>query len=178
MKTKKTMSKRYPLVAIPERSGKKLRLPRQKAFRSEYIQKHGCSLVAECIALQWWGIWKPMTSLQKWHKRHTPDRYHPKVTVSAVAEGIREISGASEREVVYYKRVTLERVERSIRRGHLVIVELGNPIHTVALIPDDGGECWMASHGTVHRVSIKTVVSKATTNPKYRGMVIVKDLEV
>lgn len=177
MKTRRTKSKRYPLVAIPERSGKKLRLPRQKAFKSEYIQRHGCSLVAECIALQWWGIFKPMTSLQKWHKKHTPDRYHPKVTVEAVAEGLREIARKGEDEVVFYRKVTVERIERSINRGHLVIVEWGDPIHTVVLVPDTGGKCYLANHGEIRRYSPETAAVKATTNKKYRGMIICKDLE-
>lgn len=164
-------------MAIPDRSGKKLRLPRQKAFKSEYIQKHGCSLVAECIALQWWGIFKPMTSLQRWHKKHTPERYHPKVTVEAVAEGLREIAGKGEDEVVFYERVTKERIRRSIRRGHLVVMEKGNPIHTVVLIPDNNLECYMASHGTIRKVSIEETTKTATKNPKYRGMIICKDLK-
>lgn len=175
MKIKKTKSEHYPVTAILS-DGRKLKIPRQSAFSDEYIRKHGCSLVAEYIALEYIGVRRTLAQLKRWHFKHTKDYVEPKTTVWAVWVYLYnrlDVLASS----VYYRIVTPVRIRRAIEAGHLVIMEQGPPgtkvIHTVALIPDKG-RCYCASHGKVVEVDINKIAKTATNREKYRGMIIVK----
>lgn len=175
MKIKTTKSEHYP-VTVTLSDGRKLKIPRQAAFADEYIRKHGCSLVAEYIALEYIGVRRTLNQLKKWHFKNTPGYVHPKVTVWAVSAYLSNMWDVIA-VTVYYRIVTAKRIRRAIEAGHLVIMEQGPPgtkvIHTVALIPDKG-RCYCASHGKVVEVDINKIAKTATSNEKYRGMIIVK----
>lgn len=179
MKTKKTNSKHYPVVAILS-DGRKLKIPRQAAFSDEYIRRHGCSLVAEYIALEFIGAHRTLNQLKKWHFKNTPGYVHPKTTVWAVSVYLVNMWDVLANSV-YYRVVTPLRIRRAIEAGHLVIMEQGPPgtkvIHTVALIPDKG-HCYCASHGKVVEVDINKIAKTATNREKYRGMIIVKQRRI
>ena len=143
MNIKKRDSRKYP-VEVTLSTGERLIIPRQSQFSDEWLRKHGCSLMAEYIALQFLGVRKIQVNgrrrgiypinLLRWHKEHTPEDIFAKVTVKGVAKGISKIAGSGSAH--YYKNVTAGRIERAIRAGHPVILEQKNPIHTVILLPD------------------------------------------
>ena len=171
MKIVKRSSKKYPLKVELD-NGKKLIIPKQSAFSNDWLRHHGCSLVAEYIALQWLGIPKQWPiHLLKWHKKHTPNEIYAKVTLRGVEKGIDAISGKDAAK--YYKKVTAGRIQKAMDKGHLVIMEQKNPIHSIVLLPDKG-DCYMASHGRVKRISVKEIAKTATSNSRYRGMIVVK----
>lgn len=182
MKIIKRRNEKYPLK-VKLSDGKKLIIPKQSKFTNEFLKKHGCSLMAEYIALQFIGIKKIRVgkkslgiypiNLLKWHKENTPGEIYAKVTVKGVSEGINKI-GKGKGTAKYYKTVTAERIEKAIDAGNLVIMEQKDPIHTIVLLPDKEG-CFMASHGKVTKVSIAKITKTATTNERYRGMIVVKD---
>ena len=179
MKIEKRDSARYPLK-VTLSTGESLVIPRQSKFHDEWLRHHGCSLVAEYIALQFLGVRKIQIdgrrrgiypiNLLKWHKIHTPDEIFSKVTLRGVAEGINRLAWKGSAH--YYKSVNADRIERSLKAGHPVILGQKNPIHSVILLPDVDG-VYMASHGRVTRVNIGKIAKTATTNKRYRGMVSV-----
>ena len=181
MKIEKRKSTKYPLE-VTLSGGEKLIIPKQSKFSDDWLRHHGCSLMAEYIALQWIGI-KRITvnhkscgiypiNLLKWHEKHTADEVKTKVTVKGVTEGINEIA-KGKGHAKYYKIVTAKRISNAIEAGDLVIMEQKKPIHTIILLPDHDGT-FMASHGKVEKVSIKKIAKTATSNRKYRGMVVVR----
>ena len=50
MKQIKTKDKKYPLKIVLE-DGTKITVPKQKNFSNAFLRKHGCSLMAEYVAL-------------------------------------------------------------------------------------------------------------------------------
>lgn len=180
MQKKRRKTKNYPLEVILS-SGEKIIIPRQSKFKNEWLREHGCSLMAEYIALQYLGQEKIKVNgrnvgiypvnLLKWHKKHTPDQVKAKVTVKGVAEGINELA-KGKGMAKYYKTVSAKRIKKALKDGDLVIMEQGNPIHTIVLLPDKNG-AYIANHGKVEKVNVDDVAKKATNDRKYRGMVIV-----
>lgn len=184
MKTKKTGNPKYPLEATLD-DGTKLIIPRQSQFDNEWLRKHGCSLMAEYIALQFLGVTHMAVHgrlvkvwplyLHEWHKVKTPEDIYAKVTVKGVSKGI-DILGKGKGCADYITTPTEERIQAAIDSGYVVILEQGNPIHTVTLLPDKKG-IYVANAGTVRRTTAKAKAKKATTSKRYRGMVIVKRSE-
>lgn len=173
----KSKSKHYPQIAFLS-DGTLLAIPKQSAYKDDYIRRHGCSIMAERIALQFAGIRKTPAWLKKWHAKHTPARVKPKTTVSAVADGLEQI-GKGRLVAKYYRVASEARIRVAMEKGLVVILEQGPPgtktIHTVCLIPDEG-QCWCASHGKCVKVDIGKIAKTATTSEKYRGMITVKRL--
>ena len=101
MKITKRNSPKYP-IEITLTDGTKMVIPRQSQFDNEWLRKHGCSLMAEYISLQWLGvktlklngkkvkIWP--INLLRWHKKHTPEDIAAKVMLTGVEKGIDELS--------------------------------------------------------------------------------------
>lgn len=178
MKITKRKSPKYP-IEITLTDGTKMIIPRQSQFDNEWLRKHGCSLMAEYIALQWLGVKSvPVNgkrkglypiNLLRWHKKHTPDDIAAKVMLTGVEKGIDKLSDGNGK---YYKGTMLERMREALDKGHLVIYERKDPIHTVILIPDDG-KVWVANHGTVKETTTAKEAKKALKKTKYRGMVVV-----
>ena len=173
MKLTKRKKAAFPLLAKPT-NGKKLIIPNQKKFSNDWLRAHGCSIVAEYIALQWGGIKKSHTALLNWHKKNTPEYIKSKVTLRGIAEGINKI-GKGKLKATFYSEPTTELITKAIEKRRLVIFEQGSPIHSVVLIPDADG-VYVASNGTVKRTLISTIIKKATKNKTYRGMIVVKSL--
>lgn len=176
MKITKRKSAKYP-IEITLTDGTKIIIPRQSQFGNDWLRKHGCSLMAEYIALQWLGVKtipvngkkrKPYPiNLLRWHKKHTPDDIAAKVMLTGVAKGIDRLSDGDGK---YSKGTTLERMRTALDKGHIVIYERKDPIHTVTLIPDDG-KVWLANHGTVKETTTAKEIKKALKKTKYRGMI-------
>lgn len=174
MKKERTKNKKYPLV-VTMSTGEKMKIPRQSQFDNEWLRKHGCSIMAEYIALEWLGVKKigkenlwPVTLL-RWHKKHTPDMIAAKLLIKGTAEGINKLSDG---QAVYYKGTTRSRMTKALVEGKLVIFEQKDPIHTVILLPDRDG-IFVASHGTVRKTTVDKMISTALRSTKYKGMVVV-----
>lgn len=174
-------SEKYPIKAVLS-DGKQLIIPKQSKFDNEWLRHHGCSIMAEYIALQWLGVEKfkdgrktlriwPI-NLLKWHMKHTEDQVKAKVTVRGVAQAIRRLA-KGKGTASYYTTVTASKIGKAIKEGYPVIMEQDDPIHTIILLPDDE-ETFKASYGMVTEVSIDSIAKTATTNRAYRGMVVVR----
>lgn len=168
MKTKERSDPKYPLMVILS-DGSRLIIPKQQNFSNNWLKKHGCSLMAEYIALQWLGIKKYPIRLLSWHKKHTPDEIFAKVTVKGVAEGINKLSDG---KAVFTRTVTAEKISKALSEGCVVIFEQKNPIHTVIVFRDKDGT-YFASNGSVKKTSATRMARTALTSTKYRGMITI-----
>ena len=175
MKKVRTGNNKYPLK-IYLTTGEVMLIPRQSQFDNDWLRRHGCSIMAEYIALQWLGVKKVgkkklwPVNLLKWHKKHTPNQIAAKLLIKAIPIAIKKLSKGSAK---YYKKVTKARMEAALKKGYLVIFEQKDPIHTVILIPDDG-KVYVASHGKVTKTTVNKMMQTVLKSTKYRGMVIVK----
>lgn len=177
MKKEKTGDKKYPLK-ITLSTGESIIIPRQSQFENKWLNKHGCSLMAEYIAFQWLGVKKIKVgkkrvhpypiNLLRWHKKHTPEDIAAKVLIKAIVDGVAELTDGRAK---YYKTVTKARMTEALDKGKLVVFEQKDPIHTVILIPDDG--VWVASHGTVKKTTVGMMMKTVLKSTKYRGMVVI-----
>ena len=170
MKKIKPKSKKYPLKIILK-NGVVIKIPKQSNFKNSFLHNHGCSIMAEYVALQFIGIHKWPLHLYKWHKKHTRNDIKSKVTVKGVAKGIKSI-GKGKCSVTYYKKVTTDRIRTALKNGACVIMEQKNPIHSITLI-HEGGKTYKISYGAVTKTTASAMAKTATTNNTYRGMVII-----
>ena len=171
MKIIKTKDKKYPLKIVLD-NGTKITVPKQSKFSNTFLRKHGCSLMAEYVALQFCGVHRWPIDLYKWHKKHTKGDVKSKVTVRGVAKGI-DALGKGKADATYYRDVSAGRIKEALDKGQAVIMEQKNPIHSICIIPDDG-ENWLVNYGNVTKADVNKLAKTATTNKTYRGMVTVK----
>ncbi len=174
MKVTKRKEEKYPTLATFT-DGTKVIIPKQSKFSNGFLRQHGCSIMAEYVALQWQGIKKigkktlyPLYILD-WHKANTKSEVRAKVTLRGVAKGINAIG----KDAKYYKVVTYGRIRKALNNGYLVIMEQGNPIHSITLVKD-GGVDYIINYGNVKKVDVAKIAKTATKNSTYRGMVVVK----
>lgn len=169
MKITRTKDKKYPLkVTLSNKTV--LKIPKQKNFSNAFLRCHGCSLMAEYLALQFLHkhIW-PITLL-RWHKKHDQEDVKAKVTVKGVTKGINHYKPDAAK---YDPEPTGPKIRYYLRTGHVIILEQKNPIHSVFIFHDDGHN-YMATYGKVTRINVDKISKTATANKTYRGMVIVK----
>lgn len=173
MKTEKRADPKYPVAAILS-DGTEILVPRQSKFSDEWLRKHGCSLVAEFEALQflkvkkkWWPIY-----LLKWHRKNTLGQIYAKVTIKGVAEGINELADGKG-TATYGPTPTEKKIQTALDAGAMVLFERGAPIHTLALIKDDG-QVYKLNAGRVTKSSAEWAAKVATKSERYRGFIIVK----
>ena len=171
MKKIKTKDKKYPLKIVLE-NGTKITVPKQSKFSNAFLRKHGCSLMAEYVALQYCGVHRWPIDILKWHKKHDKSDVKSKVTVRGVAKGI-DALGKGKADATYYREVSASRMKEALSKGEAVIMEQKNPIHSICIIPDDG-ENWLVNYGNVTKADVNKLAKTATTNKTYRGMVTVK----
>ncbi len=171
MKKIKTKDKKYPLKIVLE-NGTKITVPKQSKFSNAFLRKHGCSLMAEYVALQFCGIHKWPIDLYKWHKKHTKKEVKAKVTLRGVAKGIDSI-GKKKADATYYREVSASRMKEALEKGQAVIMEQKNPIHSICIIPD-GDTPWLVNYGNVTKADVGKLAKTATTNKTYRGMITIK----
>ena len=174
MEKKKMKNEKYPL-RIKLEDGTKIVLPRQSKFDDQWLKKHGCSLMAEYICLQWLGIKKYPIHLLKWHKKNTPEDIFAKVTVKGVSKGINNIAkgkGRAKYWSVKDTERTRERLKNALKIGRFVIFEQKDPIHTVVLF-QEGDQIYILNHGTCKKTTIDKMMDKLLTDTKYSGIVTV-----
>lgn len=175
MKKLKTKNKKYPYKLILT-NGAKILVPKQGEFSTPWLKHHGCSLVAEFIALQFIGVYRKWPNyLLKWHKKHTPNDVEAKVTVRGVAKGINKIA-KGKGKAVYHKTLSEDQMRATLKAGNLIILEQKDPIHSIVLVYDNK-KLYMISYGKITRTSVAKIRKTATSNDTYRGMVVVKRLK-
>lgn len=171
MRIQKTKDKKYP-IKVTLSNGRKITVPKQSRFSNKFLRKHGCSIMAEYVALQFCGVHIWPIDILKWHKKHDKSDVKAKVTVHGVARGI-DALGKGKADATYYRDVTAARMKEALDKGMAVIMEQKNPIHSICIIPDDG-EYWLINYGGVSKANVDKLAKTATTNKTYRGMVTVK----
>ena len=169
MKITKTGDKKYPLrIVLKNRTV--LKVPKQKNFDNAFLRCHGCSLMAEYLALQYVHkhVW-PL-HLLRWHRAHDKQDVKAKVTLRGVAKGINHYRPDRAK---YIPTPTVSKAELALASGACLILDHRNPIHSVFIVRDNGVD-YIISYGKVKKVDISRTIAKATTNKTYRGMVIIK----
>lgn len=168
-KNKKT-KKKYPYRIYLD-NGRQIPVPSQYNFKSNFIRKHGCSLVGFYMALRYKGIKKNMQQVLRYARKKL--KRGAKYPLTEVCRGINMI--CSGKPAVYHKSMSNERIEAHLKKGHMILFEEGNPIHTVVLLQDDkSGKVWRFSDGKKSTTTVAKENAKRCTNEKYRGVVIVK----
>ncbi len=162
--------KKYPWRIILD-NGRQIPVPSQHDFKSDFIQHHGCSLVAFYMALRYKGIKKNMQQCLSYARRRL--KCGAKYPLTEICRGINMI--CSGKPAVYHKSMTDKQLKAHLQRGHMVLFEESNPIHTVILLQDDkSGKVWRFSDGRKNVTTVEKENKKKCTNEKYRGIVIVK----
>lgn len=169
MRITKNKDKKYPLTATLS-NGTKLKVPKQSKFSNSWLRSHGCSIMAEYLALQCIGkhVW-PINILA-WHRKKDSEDIKAKVTLRGVSKGINHYCPGHSR---YDSTPTYSEMDSALKSGSCVILEQKNPIHSIFLVRDDGAN-WIINYGTVKKVNLQSIAKTATTSKTYRGMVIVK----
>lgn len=170
MKITKTTNKKYPRKITFD--NKRISpVPDQRQFKSDFIRNHGCSMAAFYVGLRFCGKKETMGQLLKWTRQNLKGYLKTKLTVRGVAKGINKKMGR--KVAIYHKKASYTAVKKALKVGHLVIIELGQPIHTVVLYYS-AGKTYRIDHGNVTRASAKKVVEQATTSETYKGWIEVK----
>lgn len=169
MKTIKTTEKKYPLKIILS-NGTVLKVPKQSKFDNAFLRCHGCSLMAEYLALQYVHKHVYPLHLLQWHRANDKEDIKIKVTLKGVTKGINHYRPG---RATYVPTPTASKAKLALTSGAVIILEHRNPIHTVFIFRDKGMD-YIVSYGKVKKVNITSTVAKATTNKTYKGMVIVK----
>lgn len=168
-KDKKT-KKRFPWRIILD-NGRIIPVPSQHNFKTDFIKRHGCSLVAFYMALRYKGVKKNMQQTLRYARRKL--KCGAKYPLTEIVKGINQICPG--KPATYHKTLTNAQLEAKLKRGYMVLFEEGGPIHTVVLLRDSKtGKIWRFSDGKKNVTTAAKENKKKCTNEKYRGIVIVK----
>lgn len=168
-KDKKT-KKRFPWRVILD-NGRIIPVPSQHNFKTDFIKRHGCSLVAFYMALRYKGVKKNMQQTLRYARRKL--KCGAKYPLTEIVKGINQIRPG--KPAIYHKSLTTEQLKAKLKKGYMVLFEEGGPIHTVVLLRDSKtGKIWRFSDGKKNVTTAAKENKKKCTNEKYRGIVIVK----
>lgn len=166
----KNSKKKFPWRIILD-NGRKIPVPSQYNFKSSFIRTHGCSLVAFYMALRYKGIKKNMQQVLQYARRKL--KCGAKYPLTEIARGINQICPGN--PAVYRKGMSNDKIEAHLKKGHMILFEEGNPIHTVVLLRDSkSGKIWRFSDGRKNVTTVKKENRRKCKNEKYEGIVIVK----
>lgn len=166
----KKSKKKFPWRIILD-NGRTIPVPSQYNFKSDFIRRHGCSLVAFYMALRFRGTKKNMQWCLQYARKKL--KCGAKYPLTEVVKGINQICPG--KPAVYCKSLTNEQLERKLKKGYMVLFEEGGPIHTVVLLRDSKtGKVWRFSDGKKNTVTVEAENKKRCTNEKYRGVIVVK----
>ena len=162
--------KKYPWRIILD-NGRQIPVPSQHDFKSNFIRKHGGSLVGFYMALRDRGIKKNMQRVLRHARKKL--KCGAKYPLTEVTKGINML--CSGKPAVYHKSMTDKQLKKHLEKGHMILFEEGNPIHTVVLLRDGKtGKIYRFSDGKKSITTVAKENKKKCTNEKYRGIVIVK----
>lgn len=170
MKITKTKDRKYPLK-VTLSNGTVLKVPKQANFDNNWLRSHGCSLMAEYLALQYLGKHIYPLHLLQWHRKNDKEDIKAKVTLKGVTKGINHYRKGHAR---YVATPTVAVAKITLAGGGCLILEHRNPIHSVFIFRDNGVD-YIISYGKVSKVNINSTIAKASKNQTYRGMVIIND---
>lgn len=152
-------------------NGRKIPVPSQYNFKSDFIRRHGCSLVAFYMALRFRGVKKNMQQVLQYARKKL--KCGAKYPLTEIVKGINLICPG--KPAVYYKFLTNEQLKRKLKKGYMVLFEEGGPIHTVVLLRDSKtGKIWRFSDGKKSVVTVEKENVRRCTNEKYKGIIVVK----
>ena len=179
IKSEKTTSKAYPLnLHISNGTSEMLdiKVPQQDAF-GEWLDKHGCSIVAACIGLQLKGIFKSPSELYKVaakdYKRFMPNKLTlygtSRLLMRYIKSGVsyHELKGKADAE-------DIKRIDAAVRNGDFVLIEQKNPIHTNIIVGRSGGRTVIATNGTIKYTTVTKLIKIASHNATHNGYIIIK----
>lgn len=166
----KDKKKRFPWRVILD-NGRIIPVPSQHNFKTDFIKRHGCSLVAFYMALRYKGVKKNMQRCLAYCRKRL--KCGAKYPLTEIAKGINQICPG--KPAVYHKSMSNDRIEAHLKKGHMILFEEGDPIHTVVLLQDNKtGRVWRFSDGRKIVTTVEKENKKKCTNEKYRGIVVVK----
>ena len=168
LKVKNRDSAKYPkLVVIASgRASRRIKIPQQIKFGA-FCQKHGCSMAAATIALQFRGILKSPAEVHQYAKKHLGGYTGSKLTIFGIEKAVNKIAG---KKISTWKGCPVDankrirnNIQKAIHDGHIVLLEQKNPIHTNVIIGRSvDGKYVVATNGTTKKVTmnwlIKTVL--------------------
>ena len=162
--------KKFPWRIILD-NGRKIPVPSQYNFKTEFIRRHGCSLVAFYMALRFKNIKKNMQQCLAYCRKHL--KCGAKYPLTEIARGINMICPG--KPAAYHKSLTTEQLKAKLKKGYMILFEEGNPIHTVVLLRDlKSGKIWRFSDGHKNTTTVEKENAKKCTNTKYKGIIVVK----
>lgn len=162
--------KKFPWRIVLD-NGRQIPVPLQYNFKSDFIRKHGCSLVGFYMALRFRGIKKNMQQCLQYARKKL--KCGAKYPLTEVYKGINSICPG--KPAIYYKSLTDAQLEAKLERGYMVLFEEGSPIHTVVLLRDSKtGKIWRFSDGKKNVTTVEKENAKKCTNTKYKGIIVVK----
>lgn len=162
--------KKFPWRIVLD-NGRQIPVPSQYNFKSDFIRKHGCSLVGFYMALRYKGIKKNMQQVLRHARRKL--KCGAKYPLTEIARGINMIYPG--KPAAYHKSLTTEQLKAKLKKGYMILFEEGNPIHTVVLLRDSKtGKIWRFSDGKKSVVTVEKENARRCTNEKYKGIIVVK----
>lgn len=162
--------KKFPWRIVLD-NGRQIPVPSQYNFKSDFIRKHGCSLVAFYMALRYKSVKKNMQQVLQYARKKL--KCGAKYPLAEIARGINMICPG--KPVVYHKSISDKQLKAHLDKGCMILFEEGNPIHTVVLLRDSKtGKIYRFSDGKKNVTTVEKENKKKCTNEKYRGIVVVK----
>lgn len=162
--------KKFPWRIVLD-NGRQIPVPSQYNFKSDFIRRHGCSLVGFYMALRFRGIKKNMQQVMRYARKKL--KRGAKYPLTEVCRGINMI--CSGKPAVYHKSMTDKQLKKHLEKGHMILFEESNPIHTVVLLRDSKtGKIWRFSDGKKSVVTVEKENARRCTNEKYKGIIVVK----
>ena len=166
----KKSKKKFPWKIILDNK-RCIPVPSQYNFKSDFIRRHGCSLVGFYMALRFRGVKKNMQQCLNFARKKL--KCGAKYPLTEIAKGINMICPG--KLAAYHKSMSNDRLEAHLKKGHMILFEEGNPIHTVVLLRDNKpGKIWRFSDGKKNVTTVTKENKKKCTNEKYRGMVVIR----
>lgn len=162
--------KKFPWRIVLD-NGRQIPVPSQYNFKSDFIRKHGCSLVAFYMALRYKSVKKNMQQVLQYARKKL--KCGAKYPLAEIARGINMICPG--KPAVYHKSISDKQLKAHLDKGCMILFEEGNPIHTVVLLRDSKtGKIYRFSDGKKNVTTVEKENKKKCTNEKYRGIVIIK----
>lgn len=123
------------------------------------------------MALRFRGVKKNMQQILRYARKKL--KRGAKYPLTEVCRGINMICPG--KPAVYHKSMTDKQLKAHLQKGHMILFEERNPIHTVALLRDNkSGKIYRFSDGKKSVVTVEKENVRRCTNKTYRGVVIVK----
>lgn len=174
MKVKKNINKRlkvkYPYKIYLD-NGRVVPVPSQHKFSDNYINKHGCSLVAFYMGIRFLGVKKNLIWCKKYLDKNYGLHGHAKYNLSQINGALNKI--VSGKRSKFYKEISEKTLRKVLKEGNLVLFEEKSPIHTAVLLWN-GKNVLRFSDGSYKKVPIDSELDKRCKDSYYGGCIVIK----